>query len=516
MNKTITINLAGINFYIDEAAYHKLDNYLKSISASIDPRSRAETLEDIEARIAELFLERQKDNTEVITLSSVDDIIAIMGQPEDYQVDDDTTNTKSEANQRKPYKKLYRDIDHKTIAGVCAGLSHYLNISRSIVRAIFLFLLFFPALIGGDFSPTGSTLFLIYIILWIVVPAAKTTSEKLEMDGEKIDIDNIERKVREEYNTLKHKMKNSDHSGLTKAMTGLKNTLLGALKVLAITIGILIVFVAGVSLLGIILSFVTLGAISFGGLFPIPDTIGLYTHLPHWLSYILIFLLLGIPLFLLALAGLKIIRPKSKSIGLTGILVLVGIWVLSFVPFLLYPPNWNSLNSTYIRENNTLKLNITTQDTLYIKPFQKQEIPSTETGLFSYQDSTYSSAVSFTLNQTSKKPRLETQHYLQVHFIGSVNSDDIIYHTQLNGDTLFISRYASIFINRKNINHLDIKAALFLPPNTVFKIDKQLAPLFDGLSSAHYNHYLQLKNDSIRCLDCKNVHPEDSIKTKPL
>src|SRR5690625_1286618 len=113
MNKTITINLGKINFYIDENAYLKLDNYLKAISASLDAQSREETMADIEARIAELFLQDRKTADWVIGLEEVDRMIGIMGQPEDYQMEGEKTSFKTEdyTEQSSTSKKLYRDID---------------------------------------------------------------------------------------------------------------------------------------------------------------------------------------------------------------------------------------------------------------------------------------------------------------------------------------------------------------------------------------------------------------------
>src|SRR5699024_11124418 len=218
MNKTITINLAGINFYIDENAYVKLDHYLKSISASLQPDSRKETMQDIEARIAELFLEERKKTEQVLGLNAVENMIAVMGQPEDYQVDEDIFEEapKSKSAHQQQTKKLYRDVEHRNLGGVCAGLAYYTGISRIWVRVIFLILLF----VGPSFLvfntvhliPGAGSIMLVYIILWAVVPAARTTSQKLEMQGDKIDIDTIERKVKEEFSKAKTRVERADYS----------------------------------------------------------------------------------------------------------------------------------------------------------------------------------------------------------------------------------------------------------------------------------------------------------------
>ncbi len=90
MNKTVNINLAGIFFHIDEDAYLKLQRYLEAIKRSFtDSQGRSEIISDIEARIAELFAERIQNEKQVVGVKLVDEVITIMGQPEDYLVDDE-------------------------------------------------------------------------------------------------------------------------------------------------------------------------------------------------------------------------------------------------------------------------------------------------------------------------------------------------------------------------------------------------------------------------------------------
>lgn len=105
-------------------------------------------------------------------------------------------------------KKLYRDSDNKIIGGVCSGIGNYFGINSWIPRVLFLlpFLSFvsrwghwggmdFPHFLSVGFSP-GAVI--IYIILWLVIPEASTTTEKLEMKGEKVDMNSIKNSVMEE------------------------------------------------------------------------------------------------------------------------------------------------------------------------------------------------------------------------------------------------------------------------------------------------------------------------------
>ena len=113
----------------------------------------------------------------MITLKEVDEVINVMGQPEDYMVDEDIFEDapKTSEKRSKRVKKLYRDIDSKYIGGVCSGLEHYLGIDALWIR---LFFIFFALFTGFGFVA--------YILLWILVPEAASTSQKLDMKGEAV------------------------------------------------------------------------------------------------------------------------------------------------------------------------------------------------------------------------------------------------------------------------------------------------------------------------------------------
>lgn len=186
MNKTVNINLAGVFFHIDEDAYLKLQRYLEAIKRSFtDSQGQSEIISDIEARIAELFSERVQNEKQVVRIKEVDEVITIMGQPEDYLVDDEIFEDEPQPTYQRssrPTKKLYRDTENSYIGGVSAGLGHYFGIDALWIRLIWILLI-----IGAG---TGV---LLYILLWVLVPEAKTTSEKLTMTGEPVNISNIEK-----------------------------------------------------------------------------------------------------------------------------------------------------------------------------------------------------------------------------------------------------------------------------------------------------------------------------------
>ena len=207
MNKTVNINLAGTFFHIDEDAFAKLTRYLDAIRRSFsDPNGQEEIIKDIEARISELFSEKTNNTSQVITIKELDEVIAVMGQPEDYMVDEEifddaSPDQKSQTKNQSFHKQLFRDTDNKFIAGVSSGLGHYFS-----VDAIWIRLAWIAMVLLGFGAPI-----LVYIVLWVLIPEALTTSEKLKMNREPVNISNIEKKIKEELKNASDKIKEVDY-----------------------------------------------------------------------------------------------------------------------------------------------------------------------------------------------------------------------------------------------------------------------------------------------------------------
>jgi len=184
MKKTLTVNISGSVFHIDEDAYNVLNDYLQSIKKHFSrTEGREEIISDFEARIAEMLHEQVNNGKQVITIEDIGKVMDVIGQPSEFDGDQlDQDGKKTEKN-GKASKRLYRDPDNTIIAGVCSGLGSYFHSDPVWFRLAFVL-----AIIFG--FGTG---FIVYIILWIVVPEAETTAEKLEMKGEKVNISNIEK-----------------------------------------------------------------------------------------------------------------------------------------------------------------------------------------------------------------------------------------------------------------------------------------------------------------------------------
>jgi phage shock protein PspC (stress-responsive transcriptional regulator) len=210
MNRTLNINIAGSVFHIDEQAYEPLSKYLSDLRRHFNGAAgQDEIIQDIEARIAELFRSRMGTVREVVSMEDVEHVMAAMGRPENFadeseEATDPTTESQSDPADRGP-KRLFRDPDDKVIGGVCSGISHYLGMGDPVWLRLALALM---VIFGG----TGV---LLYIILWAIIPKAKTTAEKLQMRGENVTVSNIEKRINEEFTDIKDKLGNGP--GVRKA-----------------------------------------------------------------------------------------------------------------------------------------------------------------------------------------------------------------------------------------------------------------------------------------------------------
>jgi phage shock protein PspC (stress-responsive transcriptional regulator) len=195
MKITVSVNLGGYSFNIDEDAYAELKRYLKNLELHFaGEESSTEILSDIETRMAELFRVRITGYKQVITIGDVKEVIAILGTPED--ISDNESKSAQDKFSSQGYHRMYRDPDHRIIGGVCAGMGAYWNTDPVILRVIFVALIL-----------AGGLGVLVYLILYIVLPEAKTTAQKIEMKGEPVNIHNIKESVKKEFENVRKNMK---------------------------------------------------------------------------------------------------------------------------------------------------------------------------------------------------------------------------------------------------------------------------------------------------------------------
>jgi len=237
MNQSVSISLGGRVFYIEEDAYQKLKIYLEQIRISLkNETDKEEIVLDIEHRIAELFTEYLSISRQAINNQDVEKIISTMGNPENFAPESDDESIKpTEKLNESTKKSLFRDYDNKFIAGIIAGISKFIGIETLWLR---LGLVFFMILSWWFFDESFILpLALVYIILWVLVPFAKTTSDKLRMEGKQINLDSI----KEQFNISedeKNEIKNTSQKIVNKTSDFLGDFLKIFGKILLVTLGI--------------------------------------------------------------------------------------------------------------------------------------------------------------------------------------------------------------------------------------------------------------------------------------
>lgn len=255
MNKTIIININSIVFHIEEDAYDTLRSYMIDIKKHFGntPESK-EILEDIENRIAEMFNERiQTGRKEVINLEDVQQIMEQMGRVSDFEESEGTTVEEDFRHEQRagqaPHveyvgKKLMRDPDDKILGGVCSGLAHYFGIEPIWIRVLLVLFV----LIGGS----G---FLVYIVLWMVMPLAVTRADKMTMRGEKANLQNFKKSFDEEVKGFSETFSGTGERISRGARTA-GSLVSGCLGLIGKMIAWLMLIVAGLNILGLFIFYI--------------------------------------------------------------------------------------------------------------------------------------------------------------------------------------------------------------------------------------------------------------------
>lgn len=485
MNKTVNINLANRLFHIDEGAYLRMQRYLESVKRSFaNTPGSDEIMADIEARIAELFYEQLENERQVITQKEVDEVIVIMGQPEDYIVDEDIFEDEPRTDKRptepKRPKKLYRDTDQKYVAGVSSGLAHYFNIDPLWVRLLWIILTI----------ASGGSFILVYGLLWLLIPEAVTTSQKLDMRGEDINISNIERKVKEGFDDVAQKIRSVDYEGVGNKVKSSGKTffdtigdvILFIFKIIGKFIGILLIIIGASTVIGLFIGMVTVGvadAVNIPGL-------DLYhaidaSNMPVWFVSLLGFFAIGIPFFFLLYLGLKILVNNLKSIGKIAKFSLLGLWLIAIILLIVFGVRQATAraysDAVEINEQlpfqdvtDTLSIDIASYDRAYrnrrkVEMADGQTISRNEAGeevivlddVEIYLEKSIDSLVHIEIIKESDGPSFDRAQEL---------ATDIVYGYKIEGNTLFLNDYITTPRENKMMDQ-EIRVNLMLPEGTV-------------------------------------------------
>lgn len=349
MKKTLTVNLNGTVFHIDEDAYQLLDKYLDNLRIHFrQEEGSEEILNDFESRIAELLSERIRLGHQVITIEQVENVIERMGKPEEiFEAEETTAHTDAETGRTTTEttftertattkRRFFRDPDDKILGGVASGFAAYMGWDVTAVRVILLLLLFF----------TNIVIVPIYLILWVVVPLARTASERLEMRGESVTVENIGRTVTNDFagGAASHVSRPSNPSPARSGVQRAGDVVVQVIGVILKLLGILLaVILSPILLLVLFVLIVVMLAVVFGGagaLYSIVPSInwsfvGMY---PQWtlvLGSIGAVLAVGIPVgaILYMIFG-QLFRWKPVSQGVKWTFLV--LWIIGLVCCLIY------------------------------------------------------------------------------------------------------------------------------------------------------------------------------------
>lgn len=541
MNKTININLGGIFFHIDEIAYQKLKLYLDAIRRSLsdDPQGRDEILNDIEHRIGELLSERVKDERQVVNENDIDEITKIMGKPEDYLVDEEIFEDEPSYRPKSSSKKLFRDGEDKFLGGVSSGLAHYLGIDSLWVRLIWI------VLVVAGFG-TGIP---IYILLWILIPEATTTAEKLQMKGEPVNISNIEKKIREEFQDVSSRVKDGVNdvtskvkstqfqskakSGLQDVIETLTKIFLAIFNVFGKFIGAILILVSSLTLIGLIIGAFSWGGIEilgFGEEFVTYPNFVFDSIMPSWLIIIFGFIVAGIPFVVLFMLGLRIISSNIKSFSTTTKLSLLGIWIISLLGLGLAIADFATRTAYDGVHNQTKELPLIASDTLKVKMIGNDNLSTykelrrrynSETVIDKDVQKLYSTRINVDVKPTDNtigyvKIRKESEGKSRL----SANNDaeSIEYQFNLNDKHLELNGYFLSDFKHKFKDQL-IDVTIYLPVNSLIYLDNSTRTFLDDVDNIQEirdrdmpKHYYKMTENGLECLDCDPDIFGDSFK----
>ncbi len=381
MKKAVQINIGGRYFHIDEDAYHVLNEYLESLKAHFEKEKEAgkEIIEDIEQRMTELFESKLTNNKQVITLEDVREVIKILGRIEDFEFVEEKDESREEEEEttykRKENRRLYRDPDNSYLGGVAAGLGAYFNIDPLWPRLLFVALLF-----ANGFGV------ILYFILWVIVPKAKTTAQKLQMKGEPVTVRNIEKSISDEYQKVKkniYKMKDSEkfqkaQDVFTDILNGIGLFFKALLQLIVYIIGIAFILAGIILIVGLGITIFTRFDLFDAIHWPeinLPDLSSIFVDPVNFnLMTICIIILVLVPLLALIYGGIKLIfniKARNRILGATAltawILALILLITLVFIEGENFALEASGTSTYTIKDNNykTLYLNINEEYDLY-------------------------------------------------------------------------------------------------------------------------------------------------------
>ena len=517
MKKTNTINLGGIIFHIDEDAFTQLQNYLNTIRSHFSAsEGQDEIVADIESRIAEIIQEKK---ISIITKTEVEDVIAIMGKPEEYGDESDEAGFTQTRSIPKKRMKIFRHPDDKILGGVCGGLGAYFNVDPVLFRLGFLLTM----LIGG-FG------LLVYLILWVIAPLADRASDHLEMRGEPVTAATIGRAVASKIEETVSNGKNQTF--VRKILNGLGiffGFLMETIKRIFFVIGKIIKPVIGIILLGIGLiaaialsCFVAIATgLGFSGEFQeVNFTLeSIFNQIPIPQMFVLmgVILFVGIPLFQLIYLGLRLLFNMARqSNAVKGTLLALWVSGLLFVIFFGFQAITFYSESArreldialYKVSSDTLKLSLNSHDYFYWDE-RDTKIIETENG-----EHRLSSNINLNIRRSQDSLfhlNIEKRAKAGSFYDARDFAENISYHFIEEKKALSFDQYFQFPIDDP-YQYQDLELTLFIPVGKSIYLDEKMRYFIYDIRNIHrmhdrdmVGHIWEMQEDGLACLSCEEV-----------
>jgi phage shock protein PspC (stress-responsive transcriptional regulator) len=522
MKKTNTINLGGIIFHIEEDAFTQLQNYLNSIRKHFSiSDDQEEIVTDIESRIAEIM---QNKKIGIITSSDVDEVIEVMGKPEEYGDDDTADDFNESATIKNKTKRIFRHPDEKVIGGVCGGLGVYFNVDPVLFRLGFLLTLFL-----GGFG------FFVYLILWIAVPEADSTSDRLKMEGKPITANAIGKAISEQ---VEKGLESGHGKNVLKKVFSflgvifnflfdvLKNlfTILG--KIIKPLIGVILLVIGLISAISLSGFLIIMTGFGFGNEFPVMtytlDSFFSHFPLPHIFVFFGLILFVGIPLFQIIYLGLRLLFNMVKqSNAVKG--TLLSLWIVGLLFMIFFGFRSATLFSESARIELDVVLKQVVSDTLNLNlaPHDYFYWDEQDTKIIESENGEYRLASNIQLNilrsqDTSFHLNIEKRAQANSYYDAKDYAENISYNILENQNTLSFNQFFRV-PSEDPYQQQDIKLTLLMPIGKSVYFDESIKYFIYDIRNIHrmhdremIGHTWNMTDKGLACLNCDDelIHRE--------
>ncbi len=527
MNQTVTVNISGIVFHIEVDAYENLKKYLNKIRGYFkNSEESEEIMTDIEARIAELFNEKITSENQVVNTKDVDEVINVMGKPEQYVDEDEEPqeapkqdNSSSNNRTYTTAKKLFRDSDDRMIGGVSAGIGAYFGVETIWTRLFFVL----STLIWG-FGP------LVYLILWIVIPEAKTASDKIQMKGDPVNIDNISKTFKDEADKVSDQLKSNGQQYGKKAesvvgafFNFIGQILRGIFKVLGKIFGVIFLLVGTfwlVGMLGMLIGSETVFSITSDGVFSIASNeffnLIFISENQFHMAVVGAILVIGIPVIMLIYAGVKLLFQVKTHTGIgIGMFVVwvIGVFMCAMVGIRMGTElsNYDVSTTEEVISNNANEFYISASEDenpgegilegkYSTISLDEDSIYMNDIRLYIYKSKSDSMEIKL-IKDANGKSRKDAAN----------NAKMTTFNYSVADSSIRLSNYLS-FPKENKIRGQEVKVKLYLPIGKSIYLDKSLRHIIHNVSNVTDTwdremlgkKWVMLK-EGLTCLDCDDI-----------